>query len=165
MESSRINQPHNWLVVPATFLVAFILTLLPLPDWTIWLRPAWVLMVLIYWIMATPHRVNVGTAWVMGIFLDVLNGTLLGEHALAMTLAAYIVARMHSRLRMFPLLQQSLCVMLIVFWYQFVIYCVQGFLGQIPSNWLFWASPFTSMLLWPWLFSIIKSCRGRYRAV
>ncbi len=164
MESSR-TQTQNWLVVPVTFLVAFILTLLPMPDWTIWLRPSWVLMVLIYWMMILPHRINLGVAWIMGIFLDVLNGTLLGEHALAMTIATYVVARMHSRMRMFSLLQQSLCVMLIVFIYQFVLYCVQGFLGQTPHSWLFWSSPITSMLLWPWLFSIIKSSRRRYRVI
>ena len=164
MESSR-TQTQNWLVVPVTFLVAFILTLLPMPDWTIWLRPSWVLMVLIYWMMIFPHRINLGVAWIMGIFLDVLNGTLLGEHALAMTIATYVVARMHSRMRMFSLLQQSLCVMLIVFIYQFVLYCVQGFLGQTPHSWLFWSSPITSMLLWPWLFSIIKSSRRRYRVI
>lgn len=164
METSR-SQSHNWLVAPATFLAAFILTLLPMPDWTVWLRPAWILMVLTYWIMMAPNHVNLGTAFIMGIFLDVLNGTLLGEHALAMTIAAYVVARMHSRMRMFSLLQQALCVMLIVFIYQFVLYCVQGFLGLLPTNWLFWSAPVTSMLLWPWLFGIIKSCRRRFRVV
>ena len=108
METSR-SQSHNWLVAPATFLAAFILTLLPMPDWTVWLRPAWILMVLTYWIMMAPNHVNLGTAFIMGIFLDVLNGTLLGEHALAMTISAYVVARMHSRMRMFSLLQQALC--------------------------------------------------------
>lgn len=114
MESSG-GQSRNWLLIPTTFLAAFILTLLPMPDWTVWLRPAWILMVLIYWIMMMPHRINLGTAWILGVFLDVLNGTILGEHALALTLAAYVVARMHSRMRMFSLFQQGLCVLLIVF--------------------------------------------------
>lgn len=164
MESSR-NQSRNGLILPATFLFAFLLTLIPMPDWTVWLRPAWVLMVLIYWVTVMPHRMNVGTAWIMGIFLDVLNGTLLGEHALAMTAAIYMAAKMHSRFRLFSLLQQGFSVMFIVFIYQFVLYCIQGFLGQLPSNWLFWSSPVTSLLLWPWLSSVIKSCRHPYRVI
>ena len=164
MESAR-NHSHPFLIIPITFLVAFMLTLLPMPDWTIWLRPAWVLMVLIYWIMILPHRINLGMAFIMGILLDVLNGTLLGEHALAMTLATYVVARMHSRMRMFSLFQQALCVMLIVFLYQAVLYGVQGFLGQLPASRLFWASPHTSFLLWPWLSGVINSSGRRYRVV
>src|SRR5471030_300849 len=96
----------KWFIISITFLGAFVLTLLPMPDWTVWLRPAWVLLVLIYWTMEVPYRVNIGIAWFIGILLDVLNGTLLGEHALALTVVCYIVARMHSRLLMFPLLQQ-----------------------------------------------------------
>src|SRR5262245_17058932 len=119
MENSTMTQPHSWFLVPMTFLVAFILTILPMPEWTVWLRPTWILLVVIYWVMMMPHRVNVGTAWLMGIFLDVLNGTLLGEHALAMILVAYLVARMNSRLRMYPLLQQGFIVFILVLLYQF----------------------------------------------
>ncbi|MEO8401209.1 MAG: rod shape-determining protein MreD [Gammaproteobacteria bacterium] len=156
-----MTQTRGGLVIPTTILIAFILTLLPMPDWTVWLRPAWVMMVIIYWVMVAPHRVNVGIAWLVGLFLDVLNGTLLGEHALAMTLVAYFVARMHSRLRMFPLLQQGFSVFILILIYQFVLFCVQGFLGQLPSTWLYWSSSVTSMLLWPWLFSMLRDWRRR----
>lgn len=154
---------YNWLAVPLTFIMAFILTLLPMPDWTVWLRPAWVVLVLIYWVMAVPHRVNVGTAWCVGLFLDILNGTLMGEHALGITMVAYIVGRMHSRLRMFPLIQQGFCVFLLVLLYQFILFCIQGFIGNLPSSPLYWVSPVTSMLLWPWVFSLVRDCRYRFR--
>lgn len=155
--------PQNWLIILATFLVAFVLTLLPMPDWTVWLRPAWVLLVLIYWTMVIPYSVNVGIAWMLGIILDVLNGTLLGEHALALTMVIYVVARLQSRMKMFSLLQQGLCVFLLVLFYQFIIYCVQGFIGQLPHGWLFWSSAITSMLLWPWVYSIMRNSRRRFK--
>lgn len=160
-----MTQSQSWFILPMTFVVAFILTLLPMPDWTVWFRPAWVLMVTVYWVMMTPHRINVVTAWLMGIVLDILNGTLLGEHALAMTLVAYIVARMNSRMRMFPLVQQGFIIFLLVLFYQFILFCVQGFLGQLPSTWMFWTPTVTSMLLWPWIFSFIRDCRRRFRAI
>lgn len=160
-----MSQTHNVLVIPATLLAGFILTILPMPDWTVWLRPAWILLVLIYWTMLVPHRVNVGVAWLVGLFLDVLNGTLLGEHALAMALPIYLVARMHSRLNMFPLLQQGLIVFFLVLVYQFTLFCIQGFLGQLPNTWLYWSSSVISMLLWPWVVSIIGHFRRRFRVV
>jgi len=152
-------------VIFTTLLIAFMLTLLPMPEWAIWLRPAWVLMTLIYWSIIVPDQINVGTAWIVGILLDVLGGTLLGEHAAALTSVIYIVVRMHTRIRMFPLLQQSLMVFLLILLYQFILYCIQGFLGELPSNWLYWTSSVTSMLLWPWLSNIIHICYYRSKVI
>lgn len=154
---------NYWLAVSLSLIVAIILTLLPMPDWTVWFRPAWVLMVLIYWIIIYPYRVNVGTAWFVGILMDVLNGTLLGEHALALTMVAYFVARMHSQLRMYPLIQQGLWVFMFVLMYQFILFCVQGFIGELPKTWLYWSSSATSMLLWPWVFTIMRDFGRRFK--
>jgi len=156
-------EAQNWFVVAGTLFIALILTLLPMPDWTVWLRPAWVLIVLIYWGIVAPHQVGIGVAWLMGIFLDVLNGTLLGEHALALTVVVFIVMRLHSQLRMFLVVQQGLWVFLFVLLYQFILYCIQGFLGQLPNSWLYWSSALTSMLLWPWVSTIMRDCRRRFR--
>jgi rod shape-determining protein MreD len=155
-----MNQ-NFWLPVFLSFLVAVILTLLPMPDWTIWLRPAWVLMVLIYWVMNAPQRVNVGVAWLVGIIMDVLNGTLLGEHALALTIVTFFVARLHTQLRMYPVLQQGMWVFLFVLLYQFILFCVQGFIGELPKTWLYWSSSLTSMVLWPWVYTIMRDYRRK----
>ncbi len=150
---------HSGFGVILTLVLALILTLLPMPDWTVWLRPAWVLLVLIYWVINAPSHVGVGIAWIMGIILDLLNGTLLGEHALALTMVIYLVVRWHMQLRMYPLLQQGLSILVFVFLYQFILYCVQGFIGQLPSSHLYWLSSVISMLLWPWLFVLMRDFR------
>jgi rod shape-determining protein MreD len=151
---------NYWFAIPLSFIVALMLTMLPMPEWTVWLRPAWVLLVLTYWAMTMPQHVNVGTAWIVGIILDVLNGTLLGEHALALTVVIYFVVRMHSQLRMYTVLQQAIWLFLFVLLYQFVLFCVQGFLGELPKTWLYWTASATSMLLWPWIYIIMHDyCR------
>lgn len=147
---------HSWLLIFTTLIIALVLALLPMPDWTIWLRPAWVLLVLIYWAMSVPSRVGVGVAFVMGIVVDLMTGTLLGEHALAFTAIIYFVNRLHIRLRMYPLIQQGLCVLIFALFYQFIIYCIQGFIGNLPPSHLYWLSAVTSMLLWPWLFVLMR---------
>lgn len=154
---------HNFFAITTTILIAVILTLLPMPDWTVWLRPAWVLMVLIYWAMMTPYQVSVGTAWITGLIMDLLNGTLLGEHALAYTIVIYIVARMHIRLRMYPMLQQGLSIFSFVMIYLFTLYCIQGFIGQLPGSHLYWLSAMTSTLLWPWLFVVMRDYRRWFK--
>lgn len=154
---------HSWVVIATTLLIALILALLPMPDWAIWCRPAWVLMVLIYWGMALPMRVSVGVAWIMGLILDLVSGTLLGEHAMAFTIVIYFVTRMHMRLQMYPMLQQGISVFVFVLLYQFIIYCIQGFVDALPSSQLYWLSSVTSMLLWPWLYVLMRDCRRWFR--
>lgn len=151
-----MQRQSNWLLIPITVMIAFILTLLPMPTWTIWLRPAWVLLILIYWTIILPERVSIGTAWIAGLFLDVLDGTLLGEHAFALSIVIYLVDHMHSRLRMYPLIQQVMSIFLLVLFYQLILYCIQAVIGSAPNNPLYWASSLTSMLLWPWVYYMMR---------
>lgn len=149
---------HSWFAITTTLIIALALSLLPMPDWAIWFRPAWVLLVLIYWTMMMPHQVGVGVAWVTGLIVDMLNGTMLGEHALAFTVVIYFVSRINIRLRMYPLLQQGISIFVFVLLYQCTLYCIQGFIGELPSSQLYWLSSVTSMLLWPWLFILMRDC-------
>lgn len=153
---------HNWMVIVSSIIVALMLSLLPMPEWAMWARPAWVLMVLIFWAMTLPHRVGVLTAWFTGLAVDLLNGSLLGAHALAYVLVIYLVLGMYTRLKMYPLMQQGFWVLFFVILYQFVMYCVQGFIGELPSSHLYWLSSLTTMLLWPWLFVLMRDCRRRF---
>ena len=101
----------------------------------------------------------------MGLLVDLLSGTVLGEHALAFSLIVYFVNKMHIRLKMAPFLQQGLSVLLFMLCYQFVIFCIQGFIGQLPDTKLYWMSTLTSTLLWPWLYVLLRDCRRRFRVV
>ncbi len=158
-----MNHTVSWFGILLTLIIAFIFTLLPIPDWAIWLRPAWILLVLIFWSTVIPYQFNVGIAWIVGLSVDVLNGTLLGEHALAFAVVVYFASRIHSRFCMFSLVQQGLIVWLLVLLSQFVLFCIQGFIGDFPRTWLYWSSSFVSMLLWPWVFVIMHDCRRRFR--
>jgi rod shape-determining protein MreD len=154
---------RNTLIIVVSLMLALNLALLPMPDWAIWTRPAWVLMVLIFWTMKIPDKVNVGVAWLMGMIVDLLTGTVLGEHALAYAVVTYIVYYLHMQLRMYSLLQQTLTVMVFVITYQFILYCIQGFIGESPRTHLYWLSSLTSTLLWPWLYVLLSDCQRRFR--
>jgi len=153
---------RNWIAVYSTLIIALILTLLPMPGVTVWMRPAWVLMVLIFWAMTMPDIVNIGTAWLAGLVVDLLTGTMLGEHALAYTVVIFFVSHMHLRLIMYPLFQQAICILFFTMGYQFLIYSIQGVIGEPPATRLYWLSSLTSMFLWPWLFILMRDCRRRF---
>ena len=97
----------NSVPILVSFLVAMMLTSLPLPETAIIYRPDWLILVLIYWCMAIPERIGIFTGWMLGLLLDVMYGSLLGQNAMAFSIIAYLVNILHLRVRMFPLWQQS----------------------------------------------------------
>ncbi|RMG27723.1 MAG: rod shape-determining protein MreD, partial [Gammaproteobacteria bacterium] len=74
---------QSYGIILLSLFTAWVLSVLPLPEAFRPWRPEWPLLVLVYWSLALPHRVNLGTAWITGLVQDLLVGTLLGQHALA----------------------------------------------------------------------------------
>ena len=157
-----VRRHGNWVIV-LSLLLALVLTLLPLPSWAAPYRPDWVALVLIYWCLALPERVSVGIGWSMGLLLDGLSGTLLGQHALGLTVMMYLTAKLHQRIRLFPIWQQSLTVMLLLAMNQMLVLWVSGILGRPPHSWLYWAPSLSGLLLWPWLCGLLRDLRRRFR--
>lgn len=156
------TEPHGRWIIAATFAAAFLLTAMPLPDWALTWRPAWVALVLMYWCMALPERVGVVIAWCLGLLLDVQQGTVLGQHALGLSLVAYVTLVSYQRVRVFPLTQQALVVCGYLLLFEFVTLWIRGMMGMPPNHWTFWMPAFTSMLLWPWLFIVLRDLRRKY---
>jgi rod shape-determining protein MreD len=157
-----VERHHGGGIIVATFIVAFMLTAMPLPDWAVNWRPAWVAMVLIYWCIALPDRAGIGIAWMLGLLLDVQQGTLLGQNALGLTIVAFIALNSHQRMRMFPLPQQAILIGGYVLLLQFLTLWIRGIMGVPPEHWTFWTPAFTSMLLWPWVFIVMRDLRRTY---
>lgn len=158
----RTSTPtRGGLVIAATFLVAFLLSMLPGPEWAEQFRPNWAGLVLIYWCMATPTRVGVGVGWLVGLMLDLLFGSLLGQHALAMAVIAYIAHRLHLQLRMFPLWQQAVAVLILLVINQLLVLWVKGVIGQASTLWPYWTSSIVGMVIWPLVFIILRDVRRR----
>lgn len=158
-----LGQHHGGWVILLTFITGLLLTLLPVPDWATPYRPEWVTLTLIYWTIALPDRIGIGTAWVLGLLLDAATGTVLGEHALALSVAAYICLKLHRHLRVYPLWQQSFIVLLIVLLSQLLRLWMRDISGQMSSEWHYWSTSIASMLLWPWLFIVMRDLRRRFR--
>lgn len=155
--------PFATVVILITVFVAMMLNSIPLPQWAVWYRPEWVGLVVIYWWMMMPNQVSLGWAWLIGLLIDVLYGSVLGQHALAMLILAYVVQRFYLQIRLYPTWQQSLYVMAVILLYQSIIFITQGMLHQIHTGWLFWLPAITSMILWPWVAMILRDLRRRIR--
>ncbi len=151
------------LIILLTFLVALMASIMPLPLSVDAFRPDWVLVVLLYWCLALPARVNVISAGVMGFILDVLLGSTLGVHAGAMALSVYIVAGNFQKIRNFSVWQQALIVGVLSALYHLIVFWLQRFLTDavfLPS---YLYPVLTTIILWPWAFLLLRKIRRNFR--
>jgi len=159
--TSRHRQ--SLFIILLTFLASLIITLIPLPDLVRPFRPPWYTLALIYWAMAQPERIGIGYGWMLGLIVDVMTGSLPGQHALTLSLVAYIVVKLHTQIRVFPLWQQSFTVMILLFLEPLIATWAMGISHQPPPPMLYWTTPVIGMLLWPWVFILLRNTRRRYQ--
>lgn len=149
------------LPVIATIIVALMLTIIPLPDWLEAFRPDWVTLALVYWAMMLPRTWSVGSAWIVGLVLDIAQGTLLGQHALALCVVVFVTVRMHLLMRVFPAGQLMASVFSLLALYQFIVFWVNGVAGVPVDAIQYWAPVISGTLIWPVVKSILDSARMR----
>ncbi len=154
--------PGRRYVIYLTLMAGYLLTIMPMPDWAQIYRPQWVALILIYWCMALPDRVGVGVGFITGLLLDVLAGTLLGQHALGLSVVAFLALRLHLRVRVMPLRQQVFTIFILLLVERLLALWSTGAAGYpTPSLW-YWMTPTVSMLLWPWIYLLLRKVRRRF---
>lgn len=152
----------NRFIVLLTFLVALMASIMPLPLSVDAFRPDWLLVVILYWCLALPTRVNVITAWCLGFVLDVLLGSTLGVHAGAMAISAYIVADNFQKIRNFSVWQQAMIIGVLSALYHLIVFWLQRFLTDavfVPS---YLYPTLTTIVLWPWAFLLLRKIRRNF---
>lgn len=149
------------LPVIACIVAALMLAIAPMPDWASPFRPDWVVLTLIYWAMILPRTYSVGTAWIIGIILDVAQGTLLGQHAIALCFVVYITVKFHLQFRVFPVSQMSATVFSLLALYQFILFWINGVAGVSTTAVIYWGPVITGTLIWPLLALFFGGVRYR----
>lgn len=158
---SRQRLSSWWFV--GTLLFALLLMLIPLPAVLEPFKPYWPALVLLYWSLESEDRVTLGLAFTVGLGADLLNGVVLGEQALRLCALVFIALRFRSRLRFFPIWQQTLAVLALLLNDRILLLVVRLLAGDSlpPANW--WISPFVGAALWPFLFLLLDDLRARLR--
>lgn len=150
------------IVIILTIIAALLLTQLPLPAVVAPYQPEWVILVLIYWAMALPERVGVGVAWFVGLLLDVLRDTLLGQYALAFALTVYITLRLYQRIRNFPLRQQVISIFILMLIHTGLVVWIKALAGANVHFSMAFIPAVASSLFWPLIYFVLRSIRRTY---
>ena len=143
-----------WWVSVSSLVATLALASVPLPDSVAPLRPDWVAVVLLYWSLMAPRHFSLMTAFWVGIALDTLTGALLGQNALALLVIVYLAEKFHLRLRVFPLSQLAITVLLLLGLYEFILFWIDGMAGRTVPLIERWLPPLTGTLVWAAMYML-----------
>jgi rod shape-determining protein MreD len=160
-----MNRPHYILLPVSPLFIAFSLTcafMLNLLPWGRWVgTPDFVALVLVFWGVHQPRKVGIGTAFFLGLLMDVHDATLLGENALAYTILSYLAIMMHRRLLWFPLVTQAMHVFPLLLFAQAVEMAVRFFASGEFQGWLTLIESLVAVILWPFVTMILLAPQRR----
>jgi len=151
------------LRVMATAGAALIVAIVPLPGVFDAARPDLLLLLVIYWALSAPRIAGLTFAWFCGLAIDLLKGTTLGQHAVAFLLVSFLTHKFQLRMRLFPIWQQTVTVLLLLALYQFIVFWIDGIIGQPVVTWMRWLPALSGALLWPALVSVLDTWNRRSR--
>jgi rod shape-determining protein MreD len=145
--SSQILLPVRMSTIIGSFAAALFLDFLPWRD--LRLVPDFVALVLAFWCVRQPRLVGLGAAWTLGLLADAGNGVLLGQHALAYSLLAFLAVWLSRRILWFGPMLQSLHVALILLVAQTAVLVVRLAAGDPFPGWPIFVGPLLGAALWP----------------
>ena len=154
----------GWVVI-LTLLIAVTLaaTQLPFdtPRWFFLLRPEWVLLAVFYWGVERPDRVPMVFVWLLGLVLDVLQGSPLGVHGLCLAAVVFIAWSFYERLRMYSRLQQAIVVFFLALGLECVRSLAAAWVQDTPISVTLVVPAVLTMLVWPLVAELIRRCTQR----
>lgn len=157
-------QPAKGLsFIYASLFIALLLIVIPVPYQVTLFRPDWALLVLMYWTLALPRRVSIGSAFIVGFLTDILVGTVLGVNALVFSVISFILSVNYLKIRNFAVIQQALLIGVLLALYQLLLFWISHFLTGVNFRPAYLWPAVTGMLVWPWLFWLLRRYRRQFK--
>lgn len=149
-------------MIYASLLAALVLQLFPWSGWGLYLRPDFVLLTLLFWMLRAPQHCNIGLAWIAGLAIDLSSGSLFGQNALAYAITAFLAVVYQRRLILFTDLQQTSYVFLLLLVNQLALFVLKLFSGAENPGYYFFLSCLSSVLFWHFVIIRFFSPRARH---
>jgi len=142
---------RSWPRIALLLVLALAANVVPLPWWLAPLRPDFVALAVLWLCLSSPRATGLVVAFSAGLAQDALQGILIGQHALALGLIAYIALKMRLRIRAFPLLHQAGVVLALLWLHEFVLFWIDGVAGFPATEWVRWLAVLTGAAAWPFI--------------
>jgi rod shape-determining protein MreD len=140
-----------------TLIAAALLNLLPWSGWALWFRPDFVALVVLYWVIEQPRRVGFTAAFMLGLLMDVADGALLGQHALAYSILVYGGILFHRRVRLFTPTPQIVHVIPLLLLNDVIVLGIRLMAGADFPGYRYFIGSFVGGALWPFVSMLLKA--------
>ena len=150
-----LTRPSSVRYVLFTLLLALLLNLLPWSGLTKQLWPDFIALLLLYWVIHQPREIGLGAAWFLGLLMDIADGVLFGQHALAYTLMIFMAQILRPRIQMFSFWQQALYIFGLLLISLVIMLVTRLAFGAAFPGPLYFGSSILGALLWPSLSMVM----------
>ncbi|MBU0592209.1 MAG: rod shape-determining protein MreD [Pseudomonadota bacterium] len=162
-DAPTLTRPPSGQFIAMTLFAAIMLDILPWQGTWLLLRPDFVLLLLLYWAIHQPLRIGMATAWGLGLVMDVADGALLGQYALAYTFAIYLALTLHRRIQAFGLWPQAWHIFPLLLVSQILALLTHLLSGATFIGWGYFLASITGALFWPPLSLLVQlALKHRY---
>ncbi|MDH4294137.1 MAG: rod shape-determining protein MreD, partial [Betaproteobacteria bacterium] len=125
-------------------------------GWMLWVVPDFVALIVLYWCIEEPRKIGFFTAWCLGLLMDIADGSLFGQHALAYSILAYAGIVLHRRVQRFSMAPQILHVIPLLLLTSLIVLLVRVLAGADFPGYAYFLGSFTGAALWPMLSYLLK---------
>jgi rod shape-determining protein MreD len=160
MIDSIFGRGSSFILV--SIYIALVLNILPMGEWLTYLRPSWVLLVVLFWSQILPSRFGIWSAFFVGLVLDIVVDRALGITSISLILIVYLQLLLHKQLRVLSGLQDVLRIFIFSFLYLLLNRLLANFFGDVVEVGLsYWLVMFTNSLIWPWFYMLMDGAKTR----
>lgn len=145
-------------IIFLSLFTALCLSVFPFNSWGLWFNPLWPLLTLLVWNYYLPNSVNIGIAFIIGLLVDALGGGIVGLHSLSFVISVLLMNIFCVRIKMFHVLQQSLCVGAILFINLSIVFLGILFFDDAPVYLRSYLAVLSSAIMWPFMLWLLSTC-------
>ncbi|MCV6627875.1 MAG: rod shape-determining protein MreD [Cellvibrionaceae bacterium] len=159
----QAQRPRARWIIPLSYGLMLVLMVYPLPMGYRWLRPEFVALLSIYWVVRQPAQLGVGLAFGVGLLQDLVQGSVVGQHALALVMTIYVCQLLVQRLGNYGLLYQMLWIFALIVLHELFLLWISMLIGREVRMVYFWGPALMSALMWPLLSHLMDRIRWYWR--
>jgi rod shape-determining protein MreD len=140
-------------------LIALIVNAIALPQFIEIISPFWILIFYIYWLIYSENKAAYIVALLLGLTLDISQGDILGQNALALILSSAVIMRVKNSFYVSNITTQQIYVFMASLVYLVALLITQIAMLDIDFDWLILFAPITSSIIWPFVRFLLANLK------
>ena len=144
-----MTKKNSLLLLTKITIIALIIGAISLPSVLEIVSPFWMLIFFIYWIIYTDTKALYLFALIIGLLTDILQGSILGQNALALLISSAFIFNVKKSFYVSNLTTQQVYIFIASLIYLIALILTHIAIQGFDFSWLILFSPFTGSIIWP----------------